>query len=137
MSASIMDKDLISQLNFRKLPIHGELIVIFAEAAGDVIYMVGRGVFLAQHGDMVIGAIHSGTHEIGRTSVQTDIVLIDFFLMDSRSHQAAVRAGHKATQLRVDSDIAPAGGDENFLESLADALSNGENIVFLLVGLIG
>ena len=53
-------------------------------------------MFLAQHGDVVVSAVHGRAHQVGCAGIQTDVFLIDVLLVDGRGHQRAVGTGGEA-----------------------------------------
>ena len=55
VGTGVMDGDNIADVNLRQAPFNGKLIVIFAQTAGDIINVVQNGIFLTQHGDVVVG----------------------------------------------------------------------------------
>lgn len=56
--------------------------------------------------------------------------------VDGSSYQSAVGAGGEAAHLGEDGDIAHAGGDQNFFKLLANALADGHDVVFSLLGAV-
>ena len=133
VSAGVVDVDQVADVDLGKHPVDGELIVILAQAADHVILVVAGSILLAQHGDVMVGAVHGRAHQVGCTGVQTDVLLIDVLLVDGRCHQCAVGAGGEAAHLGEDGHIAHPGGDEDLLKLLADALADGHDAVFGLL----
>ena len=86
--------------------------------------MIPERVFLAEHRDVMIGAVHSGPHQVSRARVHADVFLIDMLFMDRFGDQRAVGSQHKAAHLAVDRHISHAlvaqDSVVNFLNSLAD-----------------
>ena len=56
--AGIVDINVIADVNLRQIAVNSKLVVIFAQTAGHVVGMIAQRVFLAEHGDMVVCAIH-------------------------------------------------------------------------------
>ena len=65
------------------IAVNGKLVVVLAQAAGHVVGVVAQRVLLAEHGDMVVCAVHRRAHEVGRAGVQTGILLIGVLLVDA------------------------------------------------------
>ena len=65
MSTGVVENQDITNVNGREAAVDGELIVIFTQAAGDIIDMVQNGIFLAQNSDVMVGAVRpNGTNLI-------------------------------------------------------------------------
>ena len=99
--------------------------------------MVAGQIFLAHHGDVVVGAVHSGAHQVGRRRVKADIFFINMLFMDRGCDEAAVRAEHIAPQFGVYLDVAHAVRGQDLLVGLPHALADGFDIARLLLGEIG
>ena len=138
--AGIVDHEHITHVDMRQLTIDGELVVVLAQVARDVIRVrdrccgLVRATRLSHHRNVVVGTIHSGTNEVDGACVHADIVLVDLLLVDGLGDQAAVGAHHKATHLGVDGHIAHAGGDQNLVVGCVYALADGVDVVSLLLG---
>ena len=89
MCAGIMNKEQVTDINFRQHSVYGKFIVVFAQATGYVILMVAGSVFLAHNSNMMIGTIDSGTHQVSSAGITTDIFFVDMLLVDSGSYQSA------------------------------------------------
>ena len=138
--AGIVDHEHITHVDLRQLAVDGELVVVLAQVARDVIRVrdrccgLVRATRLSHHRNVVVGTIHSGTNEVDGACVHADIVLVDLLLVDGLGDQAAVGAHHKATHLGVDRHIAHAGGDQNLVVGCVYALADGVDVVSLLLG---
>ena len=115
MRAGIVDINVIADVNLRQIAVNGKLVVILAQTAGHVVGMIAQRVFLAEHGDMVICAVHRRAHKVRRAGVQTGILLIGMLLVDALGNQSAVRAKDKAAHLGVDGNIVHAGRNKNLV----------------------
>ena len=67
---------------FGQHPVDGKLVVVLAQAADHIVLVVAGSVLLAQHGDVVVGAVHGRAHQVGGTGVHTDILLINVLFVD-------------------------------------------------------
>ena len=127
----------------RQLAVDGELIVVLAQIARDVVGVrSGRcGLVvttrLAHHRNVVVGAIHGGTNKVNGTGVHADIVLVDLLLMDGLGDQAPIGAHHKAAHLGTDCHIAHAGGNQNLVVGRVHPFTDGVDVVGLLLGQVG
>ena len=132
MRAGIVDINVIADVNLRQIAVNGKLVVIFAQTAGHVVGMIAQRVFLAEHGDMVVCAVHRRTHEVCRAGVQTGILLIGMLLVDALGNQSAVRAKDKAAHLGIDGNIVHASRNKNLVVCLMHAFTDGHDVVRLL-----
>ena len=127
----------------RQLAINGELVVVLAQIARNVVRVCDRrrglvgATRLAHHRNVVVGAIHGRADQIDGACVDTDIVLVDLLLVDGLGHQAAVGAHHKATHLGANRHIAHAGGNQNLVVGRMHSFADGMDIVGLLLGQVG
>ena len=143
MRAGVMNHEQVAHVDMRKLAVDGELVVVLAQIARDVVGVRdGRcglvvATRLAHHRNVVVGAIHGRTNQIDGACVHADIVLVDLLLVDGLGDQASVGAHHKATHLGADRHIAHAGGDQNLVVGCVYALTDGVNVVSLLLGQVG
>ena len=132
-----MDINDIPDLDLGQHAVDGKLIIVLAQAAGDIVLMVAGGVLLAQHGNMVVGAVHGRAHQVGGAGIHADVLLIDMLLMQHGRDKRTVGCQHKAAHLGENRHIAHTGGDQNFLKLFADTLADGCNVVAALVGAVG
>ena len=112
------------------IAVNGKLVVIFAQTAGHVVGMIAQRVFLAEHGDMVVCAVHRRTHEVRRAGVQTGILLIGMLLVDGTG-QPERRKGQvikRPISVKMATSPMPAGTrtSSNFL---THALTDGHDVV--------
>ena len=99
--------------------------------------MVVGGVLLAHDGDVVVGAVDGGAHQVGGAGVHTDILLVDVLLVEDPGDQVAVGGQHEPAQLGAQGHVAHAGGDQDLLIGLPDALADEGDVVGGLVGEVG
>ena len=127
----------------RQLAIDGELVVVLAQIARDVVRVCdGRcglvgAARLAHHRNVVVGAIHGRADQVDGACVDADIVLVDLLLVDGLGDQAAVGAHHEAAHLGADGHVAHAGGNQDLVVGSVYPLADGVNVVGLLLGQIG
>ena len=129
----IMDIDDIANVDLGQHTVDGKLVVVLTQTAHHIIHMVAGLVFLAQHSDVMVCAIHGGTHQVGSAGVQTDVLLIDMLFVDGRCHQSTVGAGGKAAHLGKDGHITHAGRHQDLLKLSAHALTDGHDVIFGLL----
>ena len=136
MRSRIMNHEHVAILDFGQRTVNREFVVVLAQAPHHVIHVVARRVFLACHGNVVVGAIQRWTHKIRCTRIDADIFLVNMLVVDGRGNQAAVWTHHEAAHFRENRYITHASRHENLLIHAANALTNRLNIVRLLAGLI-
>ena len=137
MRAGIVDIDVIADLDLGQVAVDGELVVVFAQAAGHIIGVVVQGVFLAQHSDVVVRAVHRRAHQVGRAGVQTRIFLVGVLLVDALGHQRTVGPEDEAAHLGVDGHIAHARGDEHLVKRAVHAFADRHDVARLLARAVG
>ena len=137
VGAGVMDDQQVADLNFRQHPVNGELVVVFAQGAGDVVHVVTGGVLLAHDGDVVVGPVHGGPHQVGSAGVHPDVVLVGLLLVEHPGDQMAVGGQHEAAQLGAQGDIPHAGGHQNLLVGPADPLTDDGDVVGGLIRAVG
>ena len=137
MGSGVVDEEQVSPVDLGELPVHGKLVIVFAEGADDVIGVVADGVLLAQDGDVVVGAVHGGPHEVGRAGVDTDVLLVNVLGVDGPGDKGAVGGQHETAHLRVDRDVIHAGGDQDPLIFLPDAISDHADVIGNLALAVG
>ena len=125
-----MDIQQVAHLDVRQTAIDGEFIVVFAQAAHHIVHVVAGRVFLSQHGDVVIRAVHGRAHQVAGACVHADIFLIRVFFVAGGRHQRAVRSEHKAPQLGEDGHVAHARGHEHLFIGLSHPFADGGDVVF-------
>ena len=99
--------------------------------------MVAGFVFLAQHRDVVVRAVHGRAHQVGGAGVDTDILFIDMLFVQHRRHQRAVGRQHVAAHLGKQRHIPHPGRDKDLLKLAAHALADLGDVVAALVGAVG
>ena len=96
MGAGVVDDQQIAHVDLGQHPVHRKFVVVLAQGPGNVVLVVAGGVLLTHDGDVVVGPIHGGPHQVGCAGVHPDVLLVDVLLMDGLRHQAAVRPKHIA-----------------------------------------
>ena len=143
MRAGIVDHKQVAHVDMRQLAVDGELVVVLAQIARDVVGVRdGRcglvvATRLAHHRNVVVSAIHGRTNQIDGACVHADIVLVDLLLVDGLGDQASVGAHHKATHLGADRHIAHAGRNQDLVVCRVYSLADDANVVGLLLGQVG
>ena len=143
MRAGIVDHKQVAHVDMRQLTIDGELVVVLAQIARNVVRvcdgcsgLVGAAR-LAHHRNVVVDAIHGGADQIDGARIDADIVLVDLLLVDGLGDQAAVGAHHKAAHLGADGHIAHAGRNQDLVVCRVHSFADGMDIVGLLLGQVG
>ena len=137
VGTGVVDVDQVTDVDLGQHPVNGELVVVLAQAADHIVLVVAGGVLLAQHGDVVVSAVHGGAHQVGSAGIQTDVLLVDVLFVDGSCHQRTVGAGGKAAHLGEDGHIAHPCGHKDLLKLPAHALTDGHDVVLGLVGAVG
>ena len=137
MGAGVVDHQQVAGTDLRQHPVNGKLVVVFAEGAGDVVFVVAGLVFLAHDGDVVIGAVHGRPHQVGGAGVYADILLVGVFFVNRSCDQAAVGPQQEAAQLGADGNVAHACRHQDFLIGPADPVADGGDIIGRLIGPVG
>ena len=132
-----MDDDEVADVDFRQHAVDGEFVIVLAERARDVVFVVAGRRFLAGDRDVVVGAVHRGAHEVRHAGVEADVVLVGLFLVDGRRDEPAGGAGDGAAALGEDRDVAEAGGNHELIVELVDALADLHEVERLLLGTVG
>ena len=99
--------------------------------------MVAGSIFLAHNGNMMIGAIDCGTHQVSSAGITADVFFINMLLVNSGSYQRAVRCQHITAKLGEQLNIAHACRYKHLFKHLAHAFADCQYIVILLLRLIG
>ena len=113
----------VTNLDGRQAALHGELVVILAQTAGDIIDMIQNGSFLAQNRDVMVSAIHGRAHQVSGAGIQTHILPVDVLLVQYRGDQVAVGSQHKPAQFGEDSNVIHPLGLQDTLIAAADTLA--------------
>lgn len=129
MRTGVVNVEDIAPVDLRKHPVDGEFIVVLAERAGNIVFVIARSRFLAHHGDVMIGAVHRRTHQVRRAGIDADVILVCVFFMNRGRDQCAVRAEHKASHLSVNGNIVHAGRNENLIIDTTYTVGDFINIV--------
>ena len=98
--------------------------------------MVTRCIFFTQYSDMMISAIHSGTHQVGSASIQTDVFFIDMFFMDGFRNQCTIRCQHISAHFCEDSHIVHAGRHQHFFVYFTYTFANCHDITAFFIRMV-
>ena len=126
----------IADVDLRQHAVNSEFIVVFAQTARHIVLVVARCVLLAEHGDVVVGAVHRRAHKVSRARVKTYVFLVYVLFVDSRGDKRTVGREHVSAQLGVDLNVAHTRGHKYLLEFFANALAYYRDIVLAVLGLI-
>ena len=133
MSTGIVDNQIISDVNLWKHTVYGKFIIVLAKRTGDIVFVVAWCIFFAEDSDMMISTVHSRTHQITGTSVQTNIFFVNMFLMNTFCYEIAIRSKHEAAKFCKDGYITKSCRHQDFLKLFADTFTDYCNIVWLFV----
>ena len=133
----VVDHKQIPHVHLGQHPVHGELVVVLAQGAGDIVFVVPGGILLAHNGDVVVGPVESGTHQVRGAGVHPDVLLVDVLLVDGPGHQTAVGPQHEPPQLAAEGDVPHAGGHQDLLKLPPDILADDGDVGGLLLRQIG
>ena len=87
----VMNDEQIANINLRQFAVDSELIAVLTQRAGHIIGMIARCMLLAQHRDVMVCTIDSRTHQIGSTSVYTNVMLIGVLTVFGHGSHGATR----------------------------------------------
>ena len=132
-----MDKKIISLLNLRQHPVYGKLVIVLAQRTCHIIHMVAGRILFSKHRDMVISPVHCRPHQVHRTGIHADILLMDMLLMDRLCHKGSERPHHKPSHLGIDRHISHSRGNQNLLIGFLHTFSDHIYIIRRLPRLIG
>ena len=130
-----MDRENVADLQLGQHAVDRELVVVFAQRTDDVVFVVAGRVLLAEHGDVVVRAVHRRAHEVGGAGVHAGVLLVDVFEVDYRRDQVAVGTQHESAQLRAQRRLHAAG--ERALVLSLDAVGNRVDVGHLVGRQIG
>ena len=127
-----MNENQIAFFDFRKHTVNSKFVVVFAQTASYIIFMIARSIFFAHNGNVMVRTINSRTHQVSCASIKTDVFFVGVFFVDCSCNQCTVRSKHIATKFGEDFYIAHTSGNEDFFISLAYTFADSEDIVFRL-----
>ena len=136
VGAGIVDDQNIPHVDLGQAALNGELVVVLAQAAGDVVHMVQDGVLLAQHGDVVVGAVHGRAHQVGGAGIQADVLPVDVLLVEHGGHQVAVGRQHEPAQLGKDGHIPQPRRGHDLLVAHPHPVADGLDVAPGLLGAV-
>lgn len=133
VSTCVMDYKIIAHVDLRKLAVDRELIVVLTQGTGHIIGVVARCIFLAKDRDVMVSTIHSRTHQVYRTGIHADVLLVDMFLVDCLCNKVSIRGKHETAKLCEQADIAKSGRDKHLIEYLVYTFANLQDIIAFLI----
>ena len=128
-----MDHKVIAHIDLRQLTVNCKLITILAKASRHIIYMITWRIFLAKNRNMMVCTVDGRTHQVGRTCIHSDVLLVNMLLMDCLGNKTSIRSEHESSHLGVDCNIPHTCRNKNFIISFMNALTDHMDIVWLLV----
>lgn len=136
VSAGVVDIDQVIGQDLGQHAVNGKFVVVLAQTACHVVLEIAGVVLLAEHGDVVVGAVHRGAHEVGGAGIQTDVVLVDVLGVQAGRDQRAVGSHHVSAKLGEDRDVIHARGGQDLLILLADEITDDHDVVGRLFGAV-
>ena len=91
--------------------------------------MITRSILLAEYCNVMISAVHSGTHEVCCASVNADVFLVDVLFVNSLGNERSERCEHESAHLGIDSDITHSCGNKDLIELLVYAFTDHLDVV--------
>ena len=123
MSTGIVDNQIIADVNLWKHTVYGKFIIVLTKRTGDIVFVVAWCIFFAEDGNMMISTVHSRTHQIAGTSVQTNIFFVNMFLMNTFCYEIAIRSKHVRPRKLCGSADFPGRRGRRPLRVGADSIS--------------
>ena len=133
MGACIMNKQIVTLFDFRKLPVHREFVTIFTKWPCDIVQVIAGRIFFSQHCNMMVSTVDSRTHQIGSTGIGTNIFFVNMFLMNRLCHQRSIRSHHIPAKLCIKRHIPHVCRKKHLFIYLTDSFSDYPNIIWLLL----
>ena len=81
----------------------------------------------------MVSTIHSRTHQVYRTGIDADVLLVDMLLVDCLCNQMSIRGKHETAKLCEQADIAKSGRDKHLIEYLVHTFANLQDIIAFLI----
>ena len=106
MRSRVVDVQVVSHLNLREPAVDREFVIILAQGSGHIVNLVSGRILLAEHGDMVVSAVHGRAHQVRRAGVHADVLLVDVLLVDRLRDQAAVRSHHEPSHFGENAHVS-------------------------------
>ena len=115
MGSGIVDGDDIADLDLRDLPVDGELVVVFTEAAGHVGGKFQQSVLFSKHGYVMICSVHGRAHQVRHRGIETDEGLVGLLAVQHGADKPSIGAGDDPAALHDDAELSkPRGGNPLF-----------------------
>jgi hypothetical protein len=93
---------------FRQLPSELANLSLFSQSEPTTSTVSRAGPFLlAQHLDMMIGAVQGRPHESGHAGIDADVGAVDLLAVDGPGDEHAMRTGHVAAALHEQGRTVP------------------------------
>ena len=128
-----MNIEKITHINLRKFSVYSKLVIILTKRTCNIICMITRLILFAKDCYVMIRAIHSRTHEIGRTCINSYILFVYMFLMDRSCYKASIRSHHESSHLCKNSHIRKTCRNHDLVKLFMNTFSDDSNIVWSLI----
>jgi len=117
--------------------IDGEFVVVFAKRAGNIIQDVVGAPFLADDGDVMVGAVKCGPHQVGHAGIEAGEFFVRVLDVQDFRDKVAVRAGDEASAFRKNFQGGHAAGRDDLFILFPDAAGHNLQIDGFLFGPVG
>ena len=131
--ACIVNGKNVANLDFWQITLDSKFVVVFAKRASYVVHMVAWLIFLAQHGNVMISAVHSRTHKIVHTCIAANVFAECMFQVTNCRYQISVRTGNETSRFQIQFHRRKTIRNKNVFIFLANTLADFENVEFLLL----
>ena len=105
VGAGVVEDEQVAGDDLGEGALDGELVVVLAERAGDVVDVVGGEALLAQDGDVVVGAVEGRAHEVGHAGVEADVVAVGVLEVADGGDEVARGAGDATAALEAEGHV--------------------------------
>ena len=124
VGTGVVDYQNVAGFKLRQKSLLGEFIGVFADGTDHIPGCAVICALFPGNGDMVIGAVHHGPHQIRRRRIHTGIVPGSALDLRHLRHQNAVGAGDVAPQLRIQRGIIPVriGGFQYLMHCISKGM---------------
>ena len=135
--AGVVDRQKVARFEAGEGTVDRELVVVFAERAGHVVELVARRVFLAEHRDVMVGAVERGAHEVGHAGVEPRVFLVGVLHVQDARDEPSARTGDRAPAFHAEPRRRDAVLHEDVVHLAPDAGRDGGEIHLVLLRAVG
>ena len=118
-----MNNQVITLIYLRKFSVNCKFVIILTQRTCNIIYMILWSILFTKNSYVMICSIHGRSHKICCTGINTDIFLVNVFLMNSFGNKMSIWCQHESSKLCINRYISHSCRNKYLIKFLMNSFT--------------